>query len=165
MLDLLIKNVNLSSGEKNVDIAVMDGKITAIAAHINADAAREISGNGQLATAPFVDSHFHMDSALSLGQPRLNQSGTLLEGIALWGELKPTLTVESIKARALELCKWSIARGTLAIRSHVDISDDRLLAVDALLEVRHEMQDYIDKLIRVVSGIVQQCIKSRRQLL
>ncbi|MCJ8298551.1 MAG: amidohydrolase family protein [Pseudomonadales bacterium] len=144
MLDLLIKNVNLSSGEKNVDIAVMDGKITAIAAHINADAAREISGNGQLATAPFVDSHFHMDSALSLGQPRLNQSGTLLEGIALWGELKPTLTVESIKARALELCKWSIARGTLAIRSHVDISDDRLLAVDALLEVRHEMQDYID---------------------
>ena len=79
MLDLLIKNVNLSSGEKNVDIAVMDGKITAIAAHINADAVREISGNGQLATAPFVDSHFHIDSALSLGQPRLNQSGTLLE--------------------------------------------------------------------------------------
>lgn len=144
MLDLLIKNVNLAKGEKNCDIAVVDGKISQIATAIQAPAQREIQGNGQLASAPFVDSHFHMDSTLSLGQPRLNQSGTLLEGIALWGELKPSLTVEAIKQRALELCKWSIARGTLAIRSHVDISDDRLLAVEALLEVRKEMADYID---------------------
>jgi len=85
-----------------------------------------------------------MDSALSLGQPRLNQSGTLLEGISLWGELKPELSVASIKQRALEMCRWSIAQGTLFIRSHVDICDDRLLAVDALLEVREEMKPYID---------------------
>ncbi len=144
MLDLLIKNVNLANGEKGRDIAVKDGEISQIAAAIQAPAKKVIEGNGQLASAPFVDSHFHMDSALSLGQPRLNQSGTLLEGIALWGELKPSLTVEVIKQRALEMCKWSIARGTLAIRSHVDISDDRLLAVEALLEVREEMKDYLD---------------------
>lgn len=144
MLDLLIKNVNLASGESAQDIAVKEGKISQIASAIQAPAKQVIDGKGQLASAPFVDSHFHMDSALSLGQPRLNQSGTLLEGIALWGELKPTLTVEVIKQRALELCKWSIARGTLAIRSHVDISDDRLLAVEALLEVREEMRDYLD---------------------
>jgi len=144
MLDLLIKNVNLANAEKAQDIAVIDGKISQIAACIEAPAKKVIDGAGQLATAPFIDSHFHMDSALSLGQPRLNQSGTLLEGIALWGELKPSLTVEAIKTRALELCRWSIARGTLAIRSHVDISDDRLLAVEALLEVREQMRDYID---------------------
>ena len=85
-----------------------------------------------------------MDSALSLGQPRLNESGTLLEGISLWGELKPTLTVEAIKKRALEACEWAIARGTLHIRSHVDISDDRLLAVEALLEVQKEIKPYLD---------------------
>lgn len=144
MLDLLIKNANLANGKEGQDIAVKAGKIVQIAPHIQTTAVKEIDAQGQLASAPFVDSHFHMDSTLSLGQPSLNQSGTLLEGIALWGELKPTLTVEAIKQRALELCKWSIARGTLAIRSHVDISDDRLLAVEALLEVREEMRDYID---------------------
>ncbi|EPJ45169.1 MAG: cytosine deaminase [Osedax symbiont Rs1] len=144
MHDLLIKNVNLANGEQQVDIAILDGKIAALGKHLNIKAAIYIEGHGQLASAPFVDSHFHMDSALSLGQPRLNQSGTLLEGIALWGELKPSLTVDCIKKRALELCQWSIARGTLAIRSHVDISDDRLLAVEALLEVKEEMKDYIE---------------------
>jgi cytosine deaminase len=67
-----------------------------------------------------------------------------LEGIELWGELKPHLTVEHIKARARQLCHWAIARGTLAIRSHVDVTDDRLLAVNALLEIRDEIKPYID---------------------
>ncbi|MCK5623521.1 MAG: amidohydrolase family protein, partial [Alphaproteobacteria bacterium] len=144
MLDLLVRNANLPDGRKGLDIAVRDGRIAEVAPAIKAGAAREIDAAGRLVTPPFVDSHFHMDSTLSLGQPRLNESGTLLEGIALWGELKPHLTVESIKQRALELCQWSIARGTLAIRSHVDICDDRLLAVSALLEVREEIKPYID---------------------
>ena len=105
---------------------------------------REIDATGRLASPPFVDSHFHLDSTLTYGRPRVNASGTLLEGIELWGELKPDLTVDEIKARAIKLCHWSIAHGTLAIRSHVDVSDDRLLAVKALLEVRAEIKPYID---------------------
>ena len=93
---------------------------------------------------PFIDSHFHMDATLSLGNPRLNQSGTLLEGISLWGELKPDLTVKAIKERALKYCDLAVARGLLGIRSHVDICDPRLLAVDALLEVKKEVSSYID---------------------
>src|SRR3546814_11378866 len=85
-----------------------------------------------------------MDSTLSYGLPRVNESGTLLEGIALWGELKPALTADAVKERARRLCRWSIARGTLAIRSHVDTSDPGLLAVRALLEVREEMRPRID---------------------
>lgn len=144
MLDLIVRNANLPDGSKGLDIAVKDARIAEVAPAIKGEAAREIDAAGRLVTPPFVDSHFHMDSTLSLGQPRLNESGTLLEGIALWGELKPHLTVEAIKQRALELCRWSIARGTLAIRSHVDICDDRLLAVTALLEVREEIKPYID---------------------
>ena len=144
MLDLIIRNANLPDGREGIDIAVKDGRIAEVAKGISGDAGREIDANGWLVSPPFVDSHFHMDATLSLGLPRLNESGTLLEGIALWGELKPDLTVEAIKQRALELCRWSIARGTLAIRSHVDICDDRLLAVDALLEVREEVKPYID---------------------
>ena len=76
--------------------------------------------------------------------PRHNRSGTLLEGIQLWGELKPTLTPEAIRDRALELCRWAVARGTLAIRSHVDVCDPDLRAVKALLEVRELVRNEID---------------------
>jgi cytosine deaminase len=144
MLDLIVRNATLPSGETGQDIAVMDGRIAEVRPKIEAEAAQVIDAGGHLVTPPFVDSHFHMDATLSLGLPRLNESGTLLEGIALWGELKPDLTVEAIKQRALALCRWSVAKGTLAIRSHVDICDDRLLAVEALLEVREEVRDWID---------------------
>ena len=144
MLDLIIRNANLPDGRTGLDIAAKDGLITDVAAGLDVKAQREVDAAGRLVTPPFVDSHFHLDSTLTYGQPRVNASGTLLEGIELWGELKPDLTGENIKARALNLCRWAIARGTLAIRSHVDISDDRLLAVDALLEVREEIKPYID---------------------
>jgi len=144
MLDLIVRNANLPDGRKRMDIAVQNGRIAEVGPNLTARATREINATGRLATPPFVDSHFHMDSTLSYGQPRVNESGTLLEGIALWGELKPHLTVENIKARAMKLCEWAIARGTLAIRSHVDISDERLLSVHALLEVRKEIKPYID---------------------
>ena len=144
MLDLMIRNANLSDGRQGLDIAVENRRIIEVGPNLDSQATREIDATGRLATPPFVDSHFHLDSTLSYGQPRVNDSGTLLEGIKLWGELKPHLTVESIKARAIQLCHWAIARGTLAIRSHVDVSDDRLLAVNALLEVREEVKPYID---------------------
>jgi cytosine deaminase len=144
MLDLLIRNANLPDGQQGIDIAIENGSIVQVGPKLDVQATREIDATDRLATPPFVDSHFHMDSTLSYGQPRVNESGTLLEGIELWGELKPHLTVENIKARASELCDWAIARGTLAIRSHVDVSDDSLLAVKALLELREEIKSYID---------------------
>jgi len=144
MLDLLIKNATLSTSEKQADIAVKEGKIVEIAAVIDARAIESIDAEGNMVTPPFVDAHFHMDATLSLGLPRLNESGTLLEGIRIWSELKPDLTIEAIKERAHRLIRWSIARGNLAIRSHVDISDERLLAVEALLEVKREVAPWID---------------------
>ena len=144
MLDLIIRNANLPDGRTGIDIGIADGLIKEVKPSLDAKAAREVDATGRLASPPFVDSHFHLDSTLTYGRPRVNASGTLLEGIKLWAELKPDLTVEEIKARAINLCHWAIARGTLAIRSHVDVSDDRLLAVKALLEVRAEIKPYID---------------------
>jgi cytosine/creatinine deaminase len=103
-----------------------------------------IDAQGQLLSPPFVDSHFHMDATLSLGLPRLNESGTLLEGIALWSELKPNLSQDAIIERALRYCDWAVAKGLLAIRSHVDVCDPRLLAVEALLEVKRKVAPYLD---------------------
>jgi len=143
-MDLIIRNANLPDGRIGIDIGIKDGKITELESSLSAKAPEEIDASGKLVSPPFVDAHFHMDATLSLGLPRLNQSGTLLEGIALWGELKPHLTVEAIKERALRYCDLAVARGLLAIRSHVDICDPRLLAVDALLEVRKEVAPYLD---------------------
>ena len=143
-MDLIIRNANLPDGRGGIDIGIKDGKIAALEVSLTAKAQKEIDASGYLVSPPFVDAHFHMDATLSLGLPRLNQSGTLLEGIALWGELKPHLTVEAIKERALRYCDLAVARGLLAIRSHVDICDPRLLAVDALLEVRKEVAPYLD---------------------
>jgi cytosine deaminase len=143
-LDLLVRNATLPDGRAGLDIAVRNGRIEAVEPAIPAEAGRIIDASGYLVAPPFVDVHFHMDSTLSLGLPRLNQSGTLLEGIALWGELKPLLTPEAVIERALRYCDLAVARGLLAIRSHVDVCDDRLLAVDALLAVKQQVSPYLD---------------------
>lgn len=144
MFDILIKHANLPDDRKNFDIAIQNKKIVAIDRNLIGKAVNTIDATDKLVSPSHVDSHFHLDATLTLGQPRFNESGTLLEGIQLWDELKPHLTIELIKKRARKLCHWAIANGCLAIRSHVDISDDRLLAVEALLELRKEMRDWID---------------------
>src|SRR5262245_12032014 len=144
MLDLIIRGANLPDGRQGVDIGIEGGKIASVEPALKATAGQAIDAKGRLVTPPFVDAHFHMDATLSLGLPRLNQSGTLLEGIALWGELKPLLTQEAIAERALAYCDWAVAKGLLAIRSHVDVCDPRLLAVDALLEVKKKVKPYLD---------------------
>jgi len=144
MLDLLVTNATLPDGRTGIDIAVTGGRIAEVAPTIAAQAAQTLDAAGQLVTPPFVDAHFHMDSALTYGMPRVNRSGTLLEGIALWGELKPTLTADAIAQRALAYCDWAVGRGLLAIRSHVDTSDPGLRAVDALLAVKKKVAPYLD---------------------
>ncbi|MDD0809904.1 amidohydrolase family protein [Curvibacter sp. RS43] len=144
MLDLLIQHATLPDGRQDQSIAVQNGRIVDVAPGLHAPAHDTLDAQGLLLSPPFVDAHFHLDSALSYGQPRVNQSGTLLEGIALWGELKPHLTHDAIVERALRYCDWAVGRGLLAIRSHVDVCDDRLLAVQALLQVKRQVAPYLD---------------------
>ena len=142
--DLLVRNVALPDGRVGQDVLVGQGRIVEVAPAIAATPHEVVDGGGQLLSPPFVDAHFHLDSALTRGMPRDNRSGTLLEGIGLWGELKPALTQEAIVARALAYCDWAVAKGLLAIRSHVDVCDPRLLEVEALLHVRAQVKPYLD---------------------
>ncbi|MBS0354632.1 MAG: amidohydrolase family protein [Proteobacteria bacterium] len=144
MFDLILRNCNLPDGRRGMDIGIRDGRISAVETALAGEAGEVIDAAGQLVTPPFVDAHFHMDATLSYGLPRVNQSGTLLEGIALWGELKPLLTQEALVERALAYCDWAVAKGLLAIRSHVDVCDPRLLAVEALLYVKDKVRPYLD---------------------
>lgn len=144
MFDLKLTNATLPDGRTGVDIGVTSGRISAIEANLGGEAGQTIDAAGQLVSPPFVDCHFHMDATLSLGLPRHNESGRLLEGIQIWGELKPLLTQEAVIERAMAYCDLAVAQGLLAIRTHVDICDDRLLGVEALLEVKRLVAPYID---------------------
>ena len=144
MLDLLLTNATLPDGRTGMSVAVQDGRIAEIAPGIAGPARETIDAGGYLLSPPFCDPHFHMDATLSYGLPRVNESGTLLEGIQVWGELKPQLKAEDMIERALAYCDWAVARGLLAIRSHVDTSDPGLLPVQAMLEVKKRVAGYID---------------------
>ena len=144
MSDLIIRNATLPDERTRVSILARKGRIAEIGTVAKIEGVREIDAKGYLVSPPFVDAHFHMDATLSLGQPRLNETGTLLEGIKLWGELKPLLTHQAVMERALRYCDLAVAQGLLAIRTHVDVCDDRLLCVEALLEVRRKIAPYID---------------------
>ena len=143
-MDLIFRRANLPDGRIGIDIGIQKDRIVAVEFNLKAHAVEEINAEDRLLSPPFVDAHFHLDAALSLGLPRMNRSGTLLEGIALWGELKPHLSQEAVIARALAYCDMAVAQGLLAIRSHVDVCDDRLLAVEALLEVKRRVASYLD---------------------
>ena len=143
-IDLIIKNATLPDGRENIDILCRDGYIADLGKNIEAEAKQLINAKGYMVSPPFIDPHFHMDATLSLGTPRLNLTGTLLEGISLWGELKPLQSVDDIVTRALKYCNLAISQGIGAIRSHVDVCDDQLKGVEALLQVRDIISPYLD---------------------
>ena len=144
MFDLLIKNANLQDGTKGVDVACHGGIIVEVAPRVAGEAKEVIDAQGYLVTPPFVDAHFHVDCALLHGNPYVNESGELYEGIDHWLKIKETLTVDDVKQRARRICAWAIANGTLYIRAQTDICDPQLRAAQALIEVREEMKPYLD---------------------
>lgn len=127
----------------DADVAIADGKILAIEPHLSLQAHQTIEVPGKLVSPPFVESHIHLDSALTAGAPRWNQSGTLFEGIEIWRERKQHLSIEEVKQRAIATLKQQAMQGVLYVRSHVDVSEPSLTALQALLEVRQAVQDWM----------------------
>ncbi len=150
MIDLLVRDVRVRDEESGafavVDLHVDDGRIVAVDPHADdpVEAREVVDGGGAWATAPYVEPHVHLDAALTAGQPRWNKSGTLWEGIACWSERKPMLTRDDVVDRAEQTLRWYAANGTLHVRSHVDVTDPSLVALDALLEVRDRVRDVVD---------------------
>ena len=142
MFDLLIKGGTMPDGTI-ADIGIKGDRISAVG-RLDGPAARVIDATGDLVSPPFVDPHFHMDAVLSYGLPRINASGTLLEGIGLWGELRETATEDEMVDRALRYCDWAVSMGLLAIPTHVDTTPDHLRGVEAMLEVKSRVAPYLD---------------------
>ncbi|MEO0867263.1 MAG: cytosine deaminase [Cyanobacteria bacterium J06642_11] len=138
---LILRNGTLN--HVRLDIAITDDTITAIEPRLEMTAPQEIDITGKLVSPPFVESHIHLDSALTAGTPRHNESGTLFEGIEIWRERKQTLTKEDVKQRAIAALKLMASQGTLYVRSHADVSEPSLTALEGLLEVREAVKDWM----------------------
>jgi cytosine deaminase len=140
--DLVVRNARLLDG-RLVDLAVADGRFTAVGPSLDVDGRETIDAAARLVTAPLVDCHLHLDASLTAGRPRFNESGTLIEGIQVWGELKPSLTEQDVYDRASEIVRWSAAQGTLFIRAHADVSGENEAMVRGLLRVRDELAELV----------------------
>ncbi|HEY9818989.1 MAG TPA: cytosine deaminase [Candidatus Obscuribacterales bacterium] len=126
-----------------VDLGIRDGQIAAIAPQIDGTAVTELDVTGQVISPPLVESHVHLDSARTIGNPRWNQSGTLFEGIDIWSDRKKTLTVEEVCDRAVGTLKQQALQGVLFVRSHADVSEPTLTALQGLLAAREQVKDWM----------------------
>ena len=122
-MDLILRNTRLNDDSYLVDIGIQDGKFSEIKKNITQKGDEEIDLKGRFVSPPLVEIHVHMDAALTVGEPRYNLGGSLLEGIDIWAERKKSLTKEDVKARVRKALKWEFANGVTRVRTHVDVCD------------------------------------------
>lgn len=142
MHELILRNARIE--DSIADIGVTNGKITEIAPKILGTGQTEINAEGCMVSSPFIESHVHLDTTLTAGEPKWNESGTLFEGIETWALRKKALTHEDVVNRASTLLKWQAAQGVLHVRSHVDVTDPDMTALKALLEVREKFKGLVN---------------------
>ncbi|WP_025820981.1 cytosine deaminase [Shewanella marina] len=143
---LLITNVSVRGQSGLKQILIKEGQFEGIyELNTPLDFQGEIlDAEGGMALAPFCEPHIHLDTTQTAGEPSWNISGTLFEGIERWAERKALLSIEDVKRRAKQTLKWQIANGIQHVRTHVDVSDPSLTALKAMLEVKAEMQPWVD---------------------
>jgi len=142
-MDLVIRKATIAGKEGPHDIGIRGTQVASITPSIKERGQVEIDAAGSLVTPALVETHIHLDAALTVGQPRHNRTGSLFEGIEIWSERVRTLTHEDVRHRATTALKWLLAHGVTYVRTHVDVCDPKLTALQALLEIRDEVRDLI----------------------
>ncbi|WP_312114318.1 cytosine deaminase [Brevibacillus reuszeri] len=142
---MIIKNAKLRGKEGLWHLFLEDGKFHKVTQELGDVEGKEvIDMNGSLVLPPFIEPHIHLDTTLTAGEPEWNISGTLFEGIQRWSQRKETLTRDDVKTRAKTALKWQIAQGIQHVRTHVDVTDPELTALQAMLEVKEELASFVD---------------------
>lgn len=142
--DMLIKNARIENNEELTDLRIKDGIFEQIGKLEPAQDEEVLDLNGKLLLPPFVESHVHLDTCLTAGDPAWNMSGTLFEGIELWSRRKEKLTKDDIKERVRKAVSMYALNGVQYIRTHVDITDPSLMAMKTMLELKEELKDIAD---------------------
>ena len=142
---MLYRNLYIENAESTSDIRVNGGIFEEIAPVLEPREGEEvIDFGGKLALPPFIESHVHLDTCLTAGEPKWNMSGTLFEGIETWALRKETLSRQDVRDRVNKAVRLYAVNGIQHIRTHVDVTDPQLVAMEALIELREELKDVMD---------------------
>lgn len=142
---MLIQNIKIENAETAVDVRIKDGKYEQIAANLAPLDGEEVYDcNGCMMLPPFIESHVHLDTCLTAGDPVWNLSGTLFEGIECWSKRKTKLTKQDVKDRAGAAVRLQASNGVQHVRTHVDVTDPTLIAMEAMLELKDELKDQVN---------------------
>lgn len=147
---MLIQNVTIENSQLTSDLRIQDGKFAEIAPKLQPLPQEEtIDMGGKLMLPPFIESHVHLDTCLTAGEPDWNHSGTLFEGIECWDKRKEMLSRVDVRRRVMQTVRMQAAHGVQFVRTHVDVTDPKLTAMEAILELREELRDVME--IQVVA--------------
>ena len=142
---MLYRNLYIENAETTSDIRVSDGRFEEIAPSLQPrEGEEDVDFGGKLALPPFIESHVHLDTCLTAGEPKWNMSGTLFEGIETWSLRKETLSRQDVRDRVNRAVRLYAANGIQHIRTHVDVTDPKLTAMEALIELREELKDVVN---------------------
>ena len=141
---MLFRNALIENNENPVDFRIENGRFEEFGNLEPGKGEEVIDLHNKLVLPPFVESHVHLDTCLTAGDPVWNMSGTLFEGIECWSRRKETLTEEDIQQRVKNAVSMYSANGVQFIRTHVDVTDPSLVALKTLIELRKELQDTVE---------------------
>src|ERR1700733_6117160 len=166
--DIVIRHARLrGSADRYADIGVKDGRVAAIAPHLDGAGATEIDAHGNLATESFVNPHLHLCKVWTL--PMMEEEalqayqgegmGKALSSIELASKIKEKYAEAWIAENARRAVALAALHGNLHIRAFADVDGKaRLKGVKALIRVRDEFRGIVD--LQVVAfaqdGIVRE---------
>lgn len=142
---MLFQNARVENAQNLTHIRVENGLFSAISPDLLPKPGEEVVDlGGKLLLPPFIESHVHLDTCLTAGDPVWNMSGTLFEGIECWSKRKEKLSKQDIRARVNRAVRLYAAHGVQHIRTHVDVTDPSLVAMETLVELRETLRDTMD---------------------
>ena len=141
---MLIKSIHIENEKKLQDIRIENGFFREIGILEARSGEEIIDFEGKLLLPPFIESHVHLDTCLTAGDPVWNMSGTLFEGIECWSKRKEKLDRNDIRDRVGKAVQMYKDNGVQYIRTHVDVTDPDLTAMKAMTELREEYKDSVE---------------------
>lgn len=150
--DVLIRGATVFGVGKGLDIAISQGRIQAVGEGLPDTGAMEVEAAGKLVIPSFVESHTHLDKALTAVE---EDTPNLEEAYGIFARYLARIPeggmVEDIKARSRRVLDWELASGTGTVKTHVLVCPEwGMASLQALEELKEEYRGRLDLL-----GIVQ----------
>jgi cytosine deaminase len=122
-LSLILSNArlaNASDASATVDIAIADGRITAIEPRISGGGTR-VDAGGRFVSSGLVESHFHLDKSRILDRVAPLEDRRVTDYMKRTSAVKDTFTVEDVYARARDTLEQCLLNGVMHMRTHIEV--------------------------------------------